>query len=76
MTWQDILNIVHAYLKAVNPKHPLFVSGRTKQWLGFLQMHYPEAGDLFQRIKRVKEADSIFEILDSESVREPADRTV
>ena len=66
LPWLEILNMVNRYLKNSNPKHPLFVSGRAKQWLGFLQMHYPQAGDLFQKIKRLKQADDIFIAFESE----------
>lgn len=64
--WLEVLNIVSRYLKDSNPKHPLFVSGRAKQWLGFLQMHYPQAGDLFHQVKRLKEASDMFAAFDLE----------
>jgi len=66
LVWSEVVALLTHYLKSSNPKHPLFVSGRTKQWLGFLQMHYPEASELFHRIKRIKESDLIFEILERE----------
>ncbi len=64
--WLEVLSIVASYLRNSNPKHPLFVSGRAKQWLGFLQMHYPQAGCLFHKIKRLKEAGAIFQAFDVE----------
>ena len=66
LDWLEVLHIVSHYLKSSNPKHPLFVSGRAKQWLGFLQRHYPQAGEVFQKIKRLKQADDVFTVFDTE----------
>lgn len=60
-SWFETLDMVLEYLQKTQNKHPLFVSNRAKQWLVFLQMHYPEAAQLFHQIKRLKEADVVFD---------------
>ena len=42
-SWFKTLTILERYLHNSKNKHPLFVSNRAKQWLVFLQMHYPQA---------------------------------
>ena len=66
MPWLDILSMVNTYLRNSENKHPLFVGNRSKQWLVFLQMHYPQAAELFHMIKKEKEAASVFSILDAQ----------
>jgi len=66
MTWLQAISMMIDYLKWSENKHPLFVSNRAKQWLVFLQMHYPEASSLFQRIKRLKEAQDVLRVMGSD----------
>ena len=63
-SWLETLRIMVQYLHDSKSKHPLFVSNRAKQWLVFLQMHYQPAGQLFQQIKRLKEAQEVFQAID------------
>lgn len=65
MSWLAILEVVRTYLRNTENKHPLFVGNRSKQWLVFLQMHYPQASELFHAIKKEKEAAAVFSILDA-----------
>ncbi len=60
LAWSEVLEIVLRYLHNSENRHPNFVSNRSKQWLVFLQKRYPEAAELFQRIKRLKVADEVF----------------
>ena len=60
MEWDDTLEMMVDYLQKSINHHPMFVSNRCKQWLVFLQRHYPGAKDLFHRVKRIKQADEIF----------------
>jgi len=64
-SWAKTIDLVHQYLINSQNKHPLFVSNRAKQWLVFLQMHYPQAKTLFHSIKRLKEAHDVFAALDA-----------
>jgi len=65
MPWQEVLTLVYDYLKSTENKHPMFVSNRAKQWLVFLQMHYPQAIHMFHAIKRLKSASDIFSALEA-----------
>ena len=60
LSWLESLEVVHEYLRNSQSKHPLFVSNRSKQWLVFLQMHFKPAKELFTTIKRLKDADDVF----------------
>ena len=60
LSWEETLEIMFNYLQTSQNQHPLFVSNRCKQWLVFLQRHYPGAKVLFDRIKRLKRADEVF----------------
>lgn len=60
MSWNETLEMMFDYLQKSQNHHPIFVSNRCKQWLVFLQRHYPEAKILFHRVKRLKSADDIF----------------
>jgi len=60
LAWPEVLEMVLRYLHNSENRHPNFVSNRSKQWLVFLQKRYPEAAELFQRIKRLKVADEVF----------------
>jgi len=64
-SWFETLDMVYDYLQRTKNKHPLFVSNRAKQWLVFLQMHYPEAAQLFHKIKRLKAAGDVFDAIAS-----------
>lgn len=65
MSWQDVLAVLINYLRSTEKKHPMFVSNRAKQWLVFLQMHYPEAKHVFHKIKRLKTAADVFSAIDN-----------
>jgi tRNA-dihydrouridine synthase C len=65
MDWHEVLELVLNYLRSTENKHPMFVSNRAKQWLVFLQMHYPEAKQLFHAIKRFKVASDVFAVLEA-----------
>lgn len=65
MPWSDVLALVIEYLRSTENKHPMFVSNRSKQWLVFLQMRYPQAKDVFHSIKRLKESDQVFKALET-----------
>lgn len=63
LAWTEVLSLVVTYLRQSNNKHPMFVSNRAKQWLVFLQMHYPQASSLFDLIKKLKDADQVLNIM-------------
>ncbi len=61
--WTETLHIVTEYLLKTENKHPDFVSNRAKQWLVFLQRQFPEALELFHKIKRMREAREVFQAI-------------
>jgi tRNA-dihydrouridine synthase C len=65
MTWPEVLTVVVGYLRSTENRHPMFVSNRGKQWLVFLQMHYPEAKAVFHQVKRLKRAADVFAVLET-----------
>lgn len=65
MTWHDTLALMIRYLQNTQNKHPMFVGNRAKQWLVFLQMHYPDAKTVFHSIKRLKAANDVFTALEA-----------
>lgn len=60
MDWPQVVNMMNDYLKSTENKHEMFVSNRAKQWLVFLQMHYPQAKTLFHNIKRLRDSKHVF----------------
>jgi tRNA-dihydrouridine synthase C len=65
MLWNEVLTLVIDYLRSTENKHPMFVSNRAKQWLVFLQMRYPEAKQIFHKIKRFKSASEVLAVLEA-----------
>ncbi len=63
MAWPAILDMITRYLHNTENKHPRFVGNRLKQWLVFLHRQYPESVALFNKVKRLKEADDVFAAL-------------
>ena len=63
-SWPEVVAIMADYLNRTENKHEMFVSNRAKQWLVFLQMHYPQAKTLFQSVKRMRDRRDVFTALD------------
>jgi len=69
LSWSAVVTIMTDYLNRTENKHEMFVSNRAKQWLVFLQMHYPQAKTLFQVVKRMRDSRDVFSALDDCVVR-------
>lgn len=64
LSWQEILvHIINSSMHNEEPKKEKYFSSRTKQWLRFLLLTYPEASDLFNDIKRLKLKDDVLNML-------------
>ncbi|PAJ73222.1 tRNA dihydrouridine(16) synthase DusC [Pseudoalteromonas sp. NBT06-2] len=64
LSWQSILvHIIDSSMHNEKPKKEKYFSARTKQWLRFLQLTYPEASKLFEDIKRLKLKDDVLNML-------------
>lgn len=62
MTWQDLLTLQIAFLNG-HYKNEIGLIGRYKQWLGMMTKAYPEATELWQQIKRIKEMEQLLQVL-------------
>ena len=55
LQWQKILPLLEQFYIVTKDIYPArYLGNRVKQWLFYLQMHYPEAQDFFHTIKRYK----------------------
>lgn len=55
LSWSELVPILQQFFNDTYPLFPArFCGNRLKQWLAYLQNGYPEAKDLFNRIKRLK----------------------
>jgi tRNA-dihydrouridine synthase C len=62
MTWQDLLTLQVAFLNG-HYKTEIGLIGRYKQWLGMMTKAYPEATELWQQIKRIKDMEQLLQVL-------------
>ncbi|MGQ7843466.1 tRNA dihydrouridine synthase [Granulosicoccus sp. 3-233] len=59
MPWIEISHHVEAQFRRSDSQSPRHVGNRTKQWLAYLKRTYPEANDLFARIRQQREIGPI-----------------
>lgn len=62
MDWQDLRPLQTAFLQG-QAKNDGVLVGRYKQWLGMLTRTYPEAQDLWQKVKKEKDKTTILQLL-------------
>ncbi len=56
MNWQDACGLLFDYHQQTRDFYPKkYLGNRIKQWLAYLQIEFPEAGDFLQRIKRSRD---------------------
>jgi len=69
MPWQQLCILLKQYseLELVGDKSYYF-SSRLKQWLRYLRLQYPEAEQLFNDIKVLKNKEEIIRLLDKSSI--------
>ncbi|KZN50336.1 tRNA-dihydrouridine synthase [Pseudoalteromonas luteoviolacea] len=64
LEWQEVVyHIVHSSMHQDENVSEKYFSARTKQWLGYLKLQYPQAHDLFEEIKRLKAKSEVVSIL-------------
>jgi len=55
LSWSAVMQLLNQFYYETKAAYPSrFLGNRVKQWLFYLQMHYPEAKALFDRIKRYR----------------------
>lgn len=65
LTWPDLSPLMHEFFtRMLAIVTPAQAAGRLKQWLTYLRLTYPEAGELFNQIKRSSEPGAIFQLID------------
>ena len=59
MAWETVLDRVEKQFAISDSQSPRHVGNRTKQWLAYLKRNYPEASDLFRRIRTLHDIRAI-----------------
>jgi len=59
MSWSTLLDHVQDQFHGSDAGSPRHIGNRTKQWLAYLKRGYPEAAQLFDRIRRAHDRPSI-----------------
>ncbi|MHB9118156.1 MAG: tRNA dihydrouridine synthase [Burkholderiales bacterium] len=64
MAWQAVLALVAEYYAALQTgPSPQYAPGRLKQWLGMLRGAYPQAENLFQRVRGERDPQALARLL-------------
>jgi len=67
MTYSELLALLTDYSTfEITGKKAVYYPNRIKQWLSYLRKQYPQAGDLFNRIRTLKEAKDVVAVLEAE----------
>lgn len=60
LTWADVLQKVWLYHCNTLPHYDShFIGNRLKQWLMYLQRHFPQAGVFFEAIKKMRQQEAL-----------------
>ena len=59
MAWEFVLDRVERQFALSDSQSPRHVGNRTKQWLAYLKRNYPQANDLFKRLRTLHDTRSI-----------------
>lgn len=60
LNWSDILPLLRTYLhRNAAAYEPRYACNPLKQWLVYLQYHYPQAGALFAKVKRLRDFNAM-----------------
>lgn len=66
MTWQEVKALLIKYSGyEIFGDKGRYYPNRIKQWLGYLQREYTEAGELFQQIRTLRDSESIVAVIRS-----------
>ncbi|MEM7256850.1 MAG: tRNA-dihydrouridine synthase [Pseudomonadota bacterium] len=59
LPWQQVIDLLLALLHSGRHLPEKYVGNRTKQWLTYLRLVYPQAQSTFEQIKRLRSCDEI-----------------
>jgi len=65
LAWLAVVDMLQQLLMSAAEFPPRYAGNRTKQWLAYLKRGYPEATDVFERIKRLRTVEEISTVLRS-----------
>ena len=63
MPWERLLPFIATQFERHDSQNPRYVGNRTKQWLAYLKRTYPEAAELFSRLRTLHDPALISEQL-------------
>jgi tRNA-dihydrouridine synthase C len=64
--WQEVKSLLVEYTGyEIYSEKGLYFPNRIKQWFSYLKKQYPEAQEMFMKIRRMKDADEIVKVLTS-----------
>lgn len=65
LPWGEVVALLQRQLTVAVEECPIkHATGPTKQWLGYLRRHYPEAAALFEQVKRITDPAQMAAALD------------
>jgi len=59
MEWSQLLPFIATQFERFDAQNPRYVGNRTKQWLAYLKRTYPDAAELFSRIRTLHDPAAI-----------------
>jgi len=65
LPWLQLSQDVEAQFRRSDSQSPRHVGNRTKQWLVYLKRSYPEAADLFARLRALHDVDAVLRAFDA-----------
>ncbi len=69
MPWHAVVDMLRTFQTSLQANCAArHACGPVKQWLGYLRLHYAEAGLLLSRVKRITDADVLLAALDTEII--------
>jgi len=69
LTWEDVRLLLLDYLARNAATYEVrYACNPTKQWLVYLQYYYPQAGELFARVKRINEFGAMMSALEQTGI--------
>ncbi len=64
MSWRDTTYLLERFCTVTEAAYDRkYVGNRVKQWLAYLRRHYPEAGVLFESVKRLRWPEPILQAI-------------
>jgi tRNA-dihydrouridine synthase C len=69
MQWLDIVTLLQQFAVVTQEHYDRkYVGNRVKQWLAYLRRNYPEAGHLFEHVKRLRWPEEIAERIEQHRI--------